>query len=426
MFRCITPDLLHQVHKGLFGEHVAKWAIKVIEGRADEVDQCYKAMPPHPSLQHFKHGISATTQWTGKEYKDMEKTFLGVIAGASDLKVVCAVRANLDHAYYAHFERHSTKSLDMLQASWRCFHQNKDIFKELGVCTHFNISKLHNVQHYAKAICSHGCATGFNTEASEWMHIDTAKIAYESSSKKEFHRQMVLWLTCQEQVQWFAGYLEWATPKYFAELGIYRQCGVESGDEDDDVYEGNVDKVVHNGGDTFTVDRSMMVQHMLLKTPTFPALKVASLPGLFGVEQFLYYLSVFLQKNDIILPDRVLEGLRLRVYKKLMITSPGIPAITCDVRASEPIWANPPMQAKGVTRNGWAQCATKGRFSTVLIHERPAECGKGPLDSLCVAQVHLLFRLPKDINICQELLACMHWFTPFKRWDDNLGMYKVT
>ncbi|OBZ74731.1 hypothetical protein A0H81_05568 [Grifola frondosa] len=85
IFACITPDLLHQLHKGVFKDHTVSWATECIDGGAKEIDYRFKAMPTHPTLRHFKKGISLVTQWTGTEYKNMEKVFLGVLTGASDL-----------------------------------------------------------------------------------------------------------------------------------------------------------------------------------------------------------------------------------------------------------------------------------------------------------------------------------------------------
>jgi hypothetical protein len=45
IFECIMPDLLHQLHKGVFGEHVATWVRKCISGGKAKVDRRYKAVP---------------------------------------------------------------------------------------------------------------------------------------------------------------------------------------------------------------------------------------------------------------------------------------------------------------------------------------------------------------------------------------------
>ncbi|KAF7290282.1 hypothetical protein MIND_01342200 [Mycena indigotica] len=107
---CITPDLLHQLHKGVFADHISNWAMESMEegtdeGRKKEVDARYKAMPRHPTLRHFTNGISVIKQWTGSEYRGLAKTFLGAIHNAVDERVTSVVRHFLDFMGYAHFQQ---------------------------------------------------------------------------------------------------------------------------------------------------------------------------------------------------------------------------------------------------------------------------------------------------------------------------------
>ena len=131
----------------------------------------------------------------------MEKVFLSVLAGAMDLAILHAVQGILDFIYYAHFETHCEKSLAQLDMAWLTFHNNKHIFKDLGIQKHFNISKLHNIKHYIDAIRSHGTADGFNTKGSEHLHIDLVKMGYRAGNKKQYIKQMTTWLWRQEAIQ---------------------------------------------------------------------------------------------------------------------------------------------------------------------------------------------------------------------------------
>ena len=66
------------------------------------------------------------------------------------------------------------------------------------------------MQHYVEAIHSHSTADGYNTEASERLHIDYAKEGYRASNKKDYIKQMTVWLGRQEAVSRFQAYLVYA------------------------------------------------------------------------------------------------------------------------------------------------------------------------------------------------------------------------
>ena len=117
IFACIMPDLLHQLHKGIFKDHIINWASEAVHSRSEEIDQRFHIMTPHSTLQHFKKGISLMMQWTGTEHKNMEKVFLGVLANATDLVVIQAVHGVLNFIYYVHFKVHTNESLAHLDAA---------------------------------------------------------------------------------------------------------------------------------------------------------------------------------------------------------------------------------------------------------------------------------------------------------------------
>jgi hypothetical protein len=182
-----VPDLLHQMHKGVFKDHlVNRWA-HIMGART--LDRHLMGLPRFSGLRHFKYGISGFEQWTGTESKTLAKVFLPTVAGLTPQKAVGAARCIIDFMYRAHLPQINEDDLDALESDLAEFHDLKDIFIAKGAITTkhgwSDIPKIHMLIHYAHMIREYGTTDGFNTESSERLHIDYVKLGYRASNKVE-------------------------------------------------------------------------------------------------------------------------------------------------------------------------------------------------------------------------------------------------
>jgi hypothetical protein len=367
IFSCITPDILHQLHKGLFKDHLVTWTAASIPGGYKEIDKRFKVMAHHPSLRHFKKGISMVSQWTGTEYKNMEKVFLGVISGAADSSLIRAARGVLDFIYYAHFEQHSIASLNELEKALHMFHDNKHIFVDEGIRVDFNIPKLHAILHYVLSIRSRGTADGFNSEASERLHIDYAKVAYKKTSKKDYVKQMTKWLGRQEKIQRFTTYLEWAVPGYQPKPISIIDHQTTTADENVNLNIVQDGTVSVNQTDPQEIPLKPGSTYHLPKQPSYPNTNVNSLISNFGAVDFWMCLETFLRRSKVPIPNLV--DPRFSVYKRIDVWIPPLPQVAKS-ETKDTIFATCPQEGKNFKQE------SPGQFSTIIARKYGAVVGK--------------------------------------------------
>jgi len=213
IFVSITPDILHQLLQGVFKQLVA-WLLDTFG--PSEIDARCRSIPPNHHISIFTKGISCLTRVTGKEHKNMSRILLGLVMDlpvpsgqVSPRRIITVVRAILDFLFLAQFPSQSISTLTRMDNALTRFHDNKDVFIDLGVRKHFNLPKIHSLSHYSTSIRLFGTTDNYNTEQTERLHIDTTKDAYDATNHKDEYSQMTTWVERREKVQDHYAYLKW-------------------------------------------------------------------------------------------------------------------------------------------------------------------------------------------------------------------------
>ncbi|KAH7911539.1 hypothetical protein BJ138DRAFT_1237425 [Hygrophoropsis aurantiaca] len=197
----LTPDLLHQVIKGTFKDHLVEWTGEYLqsehgEARAneimDDIDKRIAATPHFPGLRRFPHG-RRFKQWTGDDSKALMKVYLPAIAEYVPPQLVQCLRAFLDFCYLVRRSEIDEGTLLEAETALRAFHEAREIFRDSGIRpTGFSLPRQHSLVHYLRLIQEYGAPNGLCSSITESRHITAVKRPWRRSSRFEALGQMLL------------------------------------------------------------------------------------------------------------------------------------------------------------------------------------------------------------------------------------------
>ena len=243
--------------------------------------------------------------------------------------------AVINFIYYSRLIIHTSSTLESLQKALEAFHENKAIFVAEGICDDFNIPKIHSMVHYFAAVQSRGSLDGFNSESPERLHIDYAKEAYRASNKREYVKQMTVWLGQQETVARFRAYLDYV---------ITLDPNTHAIPLDDETQLELEDNEMEEPAPTYPLPHST---HSIAIKPAFPHMDFNTLTTQFKANNFIQALSTYI--HCLIPPPAlpVLSNLvdRFDIYKRITILQPsnadaGFPMSVERVRATPSVLAH--------------------------------------------------------------------------------------
>ncbi|KAG2135864.1 uncharacterized protein EDB93DRAFT_1242442 [Suillus bovinus] len=153
IYQMISPDILHQLIKDTFKDHLVKWVKKYLRN----VHLRIATVTPFLGLQQFPQGHSFK-QWTGNDSKAPMKNlliqyvYLPAIEGHVHTNIVRTFLALLEFCYLICHNIITDDVLVEIEDALSCFHHYRKIFKTSGAIPTFSLPCQHLLKHYIQNI----------------------------------------------------------------------------------------------------------------------------------------------------------------------------------------------------------------------------------------------------------------------------------
>lgn len=120
------------------------------------------------------------------------KVYLAAVADYVPNEICLSIRAYTDFCFITRQAEFNDKTLEEIRRCIRDFNQAREIFREAGIRSNFNLPRQHSITHFPDKMMDFGAPNGLCSTITESRHITAVKKPWRRSNRYEALGQMLL------------------------------------------------------------------------------------------------------------------------------------------------------------------------------------------------------------------------------------------